>query len=180
MLYNTPALANHCSIRTTLVHFYILLQHYNPLLRPRSYSPYTFYPTPFTSIRANPGQEETRVWQHLYHYSLCTDLGSWMEWNTRRHFALHHFNPSLHTEPSALCLSGYTCTTILQWGFWYENRSLRQPQAGHHQFALLSLFSTRPDFLYHYGVGGFPAIFPYNLDWKRKCEHSICIAGRLI
>lgn len=68
-----------------------------------------------------------------------------MEWNTRRLFAPHHFN-SIHTEPGALCLSGYTCTTILLRAFGTRNNDLygQQPQAGHHHSPLSSRSSTTP------------------------------------
>ena len=107
MLCNIPASANHRSIRTTLVHFYILLQHYNILLHPSIYSPYNFHPTPFTSIRPEPGQRENPCLATsvsllpLHRPGILTYHG--MERNAMLHFALYHFSPSTR-EPGALCL----------------------------------------------------------------------------
>lgn len=70
------------------------------------YSPYTFYPTPFTSIRCDPGEGGTRVWQHLYHYSSVPTRDSRIPWHGMEHkqtFRTTSF-PSIPTEPDFLCV----------------------------------------------------------------------------
>ena len=100
-IYSTPALANHCFIRTTLAHFYILL-HITTLY-------YTRQSTHRTTFIEHSLLQFDQSLDRVVNVSDSQRTGilayHGMEWNTRTHFTLHHFNPSIQSR--ALYISAW-------------------------------------------------------------------------
>ena len=107
----------------------------------------------FNSIRPRTGRNAclaTSVWLFPLHRSGILAYHG-MEWNTRRHFALHDFNPSIRSQGFyvSVWLQMYHYSTI---GFWDKNRttatggpssSVCSPLVSQPVLFLTSQYSTR-------------------------------------